>query len=483
MRTTSCRPFMSASLVAFATVTTLASAPASAQPPPGGDPPGDADPAADPDPGATAVEPDAAPAPAPVETVTAAPALAAPAAQTTAAANGAEAPATYPSMGKAGEIKLSDAVSFRFGVQAQTWAHFQQSPAIQANGGDGGYSRDLFFRRARVLVGSQLAKIGDTGHVIAFLNLESSNLGRTVAGPPDAMMNPTAVKTDGTVRIFDAFGEVKLRDELAIDAGLMLIPLSRNILQSTVTYLGLDFGATTGVVAGTTVGNTGRDLGFQLKGQLLKGGLEYRLGVFQGVRAPAVPGSSQVLSENPFRFTGYLQYNLFEPEAGYVFNGTYFGKKKVLGVSAGFDLQPADEGDAYRAFSGSAFAAIPLGGASPTGGDEIAALVQYIHYDGRDAVAAIGEQNDVLAELAYYNKAANVSLFGKAETQRFADDELMTAGAAGNKIWFGGGLKYYLAEARANFTLAYQRLQFPEADSAAVNATNQLTLQMQLFYF
>jgi hypothetical protein len=484
MRNESGRPsVLSTSIVALGAfgIVSLAAAGAGAQPAPPGPTapaPGDAT-AADPPTGAADAPaaadaptgpPAAAPTPTPAAAVTGAPPPA------------AEAPASYPSMGKAGELKLSDAVWFRFGVQAQTWANFQQSPTVQANGHDGGFSRDLYFRRARVLVGAQLAKIGDAGYVGAFLNLESSNLGKAAAGPPDADMNPTAVKTDGTVKVFDAFGEVKLRNELAIDAGLMLIPLSRNILQSTVTYLGLDFGATTGVVAGTTVGNTGRDLGFQLKGQFLAGALEYRAGVFQGVRAPAVPGE-QVLSENPFRFTGYLQYNVFEPEAGYVFNGTYFGKKKVLGVGVGADLQPADSGDPYTAYSGSLFAALPIAGASPTGGDEIAGLVQYIHYDGNDAIATMGEQNDLLAELAYYSKALNVSVFGKAEAQLFVDDALMSAGAAGNKVWFGGGLKYYLAEARANFTLAYTRVQFPEADTATVNPTNQLTLQMQLFYF
>jgi hypothetical protein len=474
MRNTSCRPSMlSARLAAFSAVSILGLASARAQPAPL--------PSGDPDDDSAAAGPEAAtaepspPEPSPTPVTTAPPSIT--------EAPVAKEPATYPSIGKGGEIKLSDTVSFRIGVQAQTWANFQQSPTVQSNGQDGGYSRDLFFRRARVLVGSQLAKIGDAGHVIAFLNLESSNLGRAAAGPPDAMMNPTAVKTDGTVRIFDAFGELKVRDELAIDGGLMLLPLSRNILQSTVTYLSLDFGATSGVMAGTTVGNTGRDLGFQLKGQFLAGALEYRLGVFQGVRAPAAPGLSQVLSENPFRFTGYLQYNVFEPESGYVFNGTYFGKKKVLGVATGFDVQPAAHGDAYRAFSGSLFAAWPLSGASPAGGDEIATLIQFIHYDGKDAIAAIGKQNDVLAELAYYNRALHTSVFAKGETQRFVDDALMSAGAAGNKIWFGGGLKYYVAEARANFTLAYTRLQFPDADAATVNASNQLTLQMQLFYF
>jgi len=482
MRIAPCHPsLLSTSLVASGLVTMLASATAQAQVAPPG-------PAAPDDAGAAPAEPlEPVPAPAPAPSPTPAAAPVEPASPTPIAVTAAPVPeaapaVTYPSMGKGGEIKLSDAVWFRIGVQAQAWANFQQTPAVQADGQDGGYSRDLYFRRARVLIASQLAKIGDEGSVSAMLNLESSNLGKAAAGPPDAMMNPTAVKTDGSVRIFDGFGEMKFRNEIAIDAGMMLIPLARNILQSTVTYLGLDFGATSAVMAGTTVGNTGRDLGFQLKGQFLGGGLEYRLGVFQGVRAPAVPGTHP-LSENPFRVTGYLQYNALEPEAGYVFNGTYFGKKKVLGVSTGFDVQPAQTGDAYRAFSGSAFAAIPIAGASPTGGDEVAGLVQFIHYDGKDAIPTIGNQNDVLVELAYYSKSLNASVFGKAEAELFVDDAMMKAGPAGNKLWFGGGVKYYLAEAKANFTLAYQRVQFPEADAATVNSTNQVTLQMQLFYF
>src|SRR5262245_34235659 len=190
-------PFLpSPGRVAFAVVMLIATG-AGAQPAPEPLPapePADAgspDPTTDPAAPANAAAP--APAPAPVEVAAATtptPAVAAPA---------AEAPVTYPSMGKGGEIKLSDAVWFRIGVQGQTWAHFQQSPAVQSNGADGGYSRDLFFRRARVLVASQLAKIGDTGSISAFLNLESSNLGKAVVGPPDAMMNPTAVKTDGSV--------------------------------------------------------------------------------------------------------------------------------------------------------------------------------------------------------------------------------------------------------------------------------------------
>src|SRR4029453_13691455 len=112
------------------------------------------------------------------------------------------------------------------------------------------------------------------------------------------------------------------------------------------------------------------------------------------------------------------------------------------------------------------------------GGDEIAGLLQFIHYDGQETLPAIAAQNDVLAELAYYNKALRFSVFGKLETKRFSDE----AARPGNTTWMGGGLKYYVAESNCNFTLAYNRAEFPEAGEAK-NPTNQLTGQMQLFYY
>jgi hypothetical protein len=374
---------------------------------------------------------------------------------------------SYPTMGKSHEIRLSDDVWFRLGLQAQAWADFQQDANVRPDGRDGGYAENLFFRRVRVIFGAQLYK-----NVNVFLLLDSPNLGKATG-------SETNPKTFGPVIVTDAFAEVRFHEAFALQGGLMLVPLTRNILQSTTTYLGLDFGNTSAIVAGPTQTSGLRDAGFQATGQLFGQHLEYRVGIFQGVRNPApMDMPPTAAAQNPFRLTGYLQANFFDPEKGYVFNGTYFGKKKVLGIALGSDYQKGTDASPYYALSTSAFAAIPLAGAAPGGGDEIAGLLQLIHYDGEETLPAIAAQNDVLAEAAYYNKALHISVFGKLESKRFSDE----AAHPGNTVWMGGGFKYYVAEASCNFTFAYNRAQFPDAGENK-NSTNQLTAQMQLFYY
>lgn len=120
----------------------------------------------------------------------------------------------------------------------------------------------------------------------------------------------------------DAFASWKLDDAFILEAGHFLVPLSRNILQSTLSFYTLDISPTSTVMAGPTQTNGLRDNGVQAKGTLVDGGrLEYRAAVFQGVRDSA--------SRNPFRTAAYLQYNFFEKEKGYVFAGTNLGKKKT----------------------------------------------------------------------------------------------------------------------------------------------------------
>ena len=138
--------------------------------------------------------------------------------------------------------------------------------------------------------------------------------------------------------------------------------------------------------------------------------------MFQGIRQ-ASPQAGAAGGKNPPRFIGYLQYDFLDTETGYVFNGMYFGKKRVLGVAGGFDYQKLDgtDVDAYWAVSAAAFLNYPLGGASKEGGDEISAL---------GPVAALRSGTPVLygsrsgrhrRELGYYNKGLKGSVFGKVE--------------------------------------------------------------------
>ena len=162
-----------------------------------------------------------------------------------------------------------------------------------------------------------------------------------------------------------------------------------------------------------------------------------------------------------------------------------FGRKKMLGASAGFDFQKGDDvagvsTDRYLALSGGLFGDLPLAGAaSPQGGDELAWMVEAYYYDGGKTFPNIVKQVDVNAELAYYNKALGLGAFGRFETRRVSDD----VNKALNTLQFGGGLRWYIRESFCHLTLAFNRDQRPDAAPGAAKGTNQFVLQLQTFYF
>jgi len=388
-------------------------------------------------------------------------------------------PVRYPYMGKTRELMVGPDTWFRFGVQAQVWVNYQQS-ANRVMGDDGGYSYDVFLRRARLIASAQFFK-----NVHALILLDSPNLGRTtVTGTGEAQV---VSKGFTPAIIQDAFVQLRVVGEaFMIEGGLMVIPFSHNGLQSTTGYLPLDVSNTAAVVAGTAT-SVLRDVGMQIKGYVLDERLEYRLGTFSGLRQG--PNGDNPPAHNAPRVTGHLQYQFFDTEKGYVYSGYNFGKKKLVGLSAGFDFQKADDvGEdsttAYKAFSAGVFGSWPISGhVDPNGGDEIDFNAEYYRYDGGTTFSAIPEQNDANVEIAYYRKSLNASAFARFEIQEMADDAAGAAGTAGNRRWFGGGFKYFVAENSLHFTLAYNRTQYPDADEDAVNSTNQLTLQMQAFYY
>jgi hypothetical protein len=383
----------------------------------------------------------------------------------------------FPKMGPSNELVLGENFFIRPGLMLQSWTELLQDRVSQPNGDDGEYQWNTYLRRARGFFAGAIFK-----KITYLLLLEASNLGRTATAP-----DGTSSKLFNTLLFQDAFFSLNLHPAFTIQGGIMLVPFTRNILQSTSTYLSLDVLTTSATYIAQTQTSTLRDTGLQLKGQLAEDHFEYRLGAFQGIRQSSGQEGAQG-GKNQFRFSGYAQYNFLDPEVGYVFNGQYFGHKKVAGISAGFDYQKLDGADidAYLAFSASAFASIPLNGDPKSGGDEIAGIVQFLHFDPGDtlqpppAPGGVAEQNDIGAELSYYNKAAKTSVFGKLELRMNSDEAFEGA----DLQIFGGGLKYFLAEAACNFTLAYNRIDTPNAQpEAAFNPANQVVLQVQVAYY
>ena len=403
-------------------------------------------------------------------------------------------------VGPTREIKLAENTWFRFGAQVQAWFKVAQDRIVQPDGSDGGYANDFYCRRCRLFTTGSVVK-----DVTFNLLFEASNFGKANIA--------TGVKDYAFPALLDAYAQVKFADAFSLSAGDILLPLTRNGTQPTTTYLSIDNANVdvTPVLQGNTT--VLRDLGVLANGFLLADHLEYRVGLFQGTRAAAVTTTSattppvttttRTASHNLPRFVAALQYNLWDPEKGYVNGGHYYGTKKVLGAVASFDYQglgngdppkPGSDKDPYMGFSAATFINYPLSGSADPkrGGDELVGLLQFGYYDGGGATPPnpgtypnVLKQTNYLAEGAYYNRDMKLSFFGKFEMRKI-QSHLYSAAvqAASNITWYAAGLKYYIAPANlCNLGLQYERIQFQDALATQQGGTNNVTVQMQLLLY
>jgi hypothetical protein len=382
-------------------------------------------------------------------------------------------------------VKVSDTVNFRMGFQLQGWADYNQDQISE------GYSQNFFLRRVRFILAGNLAK-----DVSFFFQTDNPRLGNA----------PKALDTGFLVQ--DAFGEWKVfsNDYFILDVGKMLVPFTRNSLQSTSSHLALDGGTWTFLqdagAGNGEQGDAGRDVGFQFKSYLASDHLEIRAGVFDGFRAPANAGGAS--SRNPPRFVGRIVYNFFDTEKGYVPVGTNLGKKKILSIGGGYDTQggftspatattPAGKG--WEGYGGDFMIDWPFGpGDAKTGRDAVTAHVDYIHFDGGCRANSAGvvqgnclipglqRQEEIFTDLGYFCHVINLQPFIRFEAREFKDTTQQTK----NVRRYMGGLNYYVTPAAQNMkiTAAWEKI-VPNTAAATVltKNTNHFVIQFQFFYF
>jgi hypothetical protein len=332
------------------------------------------------------------------------------------------------------QIKASDDVNFRLGALGQFQADWLGDPQADDT------TQNLFVRRIRLLLGGQIAK-----NVTFFVETDSPNLGKTLAGGKNI--------SPGTV-IQDAYGEFKVRDAFALDAGLMFVPFSRNSIQSAATLLPIDYGAYTFSQSAATQSTVGRDTGFQAKGYFLNQHLEYRLGAFQGARDTG--------SHRSFRYTGRVQYEFLESEGtGFFYTGTYLGKKKVLAAGAAFDKQAN-----YSAYDADVFADYPKGPGAVT------AQFDWNRFDGGTTFATLPKQNTYLVEVGYLLRDLKLT-----PVLQFSHRAIVNA-LTGDETRRSIGANYWWAGHNANVKAAYTRIS-----PRGLPDQNEFTIQLQLFYY
>ena len=330
-------------------------------------------------------------------------------------------------------LKVNDDVSFKFGVLLQGQGDWLEDAAT------GGTSQNLFLRRARLLVGGNVAK-----NVSFFLETDNANLGKVSSG--------SKTISSGLI-VQDAFLTWKMRDELQLDAGLLLTGIAHNSLQGAPSLLPIDYGSYSFLFSGPEQNVVGRDTGFQARGYVAQKKLEYRVGAWQGNRDAA--------SRQAFRSTARVQYNFLEADTGFFYSGTSLGKKRILAVGGGVDLQKD-----YSSYAADVYVDMPVGPGAVSG------QVDWIRYDGGDFLRSLPKQDVVYAEAGYFIRSVKLLPFATYGSKDVAGTD------AGDESRWSVGLGYMAFGHNLNLKAAYGRIE-PKGKPAL----DQFTVQLQAFYF
>lgn len=346
-------------------------------------------------------------------------------------------------------------------------------PQFQSLGNNNlsGNSYNLFIRRTRFLVGGTVLGMFDF-----FFETDYPNLFLATNEGPTATANATTTKNTPGMNIQDAFITWKPlegpnKDAFKIDAGYMLPPLAHNAVQSAASLYSWDyfmFSFSYLGAAGTNLGAAGnaigRDLGVEARGLVLDGHLEYRIGLFQGLRVTETPAAmggaaTTVGADNFFAVAGRLQLNVLDAEPGFFYAGTYLGKKKILSFGVSGETQDPFH---YVYVAGDGFADLPVGPGVFT------AQVNVAHWNGGTFATAMPKQTALMSEIGFnfntlFSPIARVEyLWGPA-----------------NIYHIGGGLAFWPFGHTSNLKAFYTR----NWEQGTLHADNQVNVQWQLFFF
>lgn len=301
--------------------------------------------------------------------------------------------------------------------------------------------------------------------------------------------------------LHDAWGELKISDGLFIGSGLHYWKgMTRLANQSTLNFMTLDQARP--FTSWHSLGITdqfARHLGIYAKGQINK--FDYRVAVNSPGRSPLGAGKdySEVGSnlsytgasklnkdEDPtgnFLVEGYFRYNFWDTESTKLpyAVGTYMGKKKILGIGAGFFTHPNGMyNDSTGAHNNVTHFALDAFMEYPTEkGDCIHAYASFQNFNyGENYVSRwAGTGTNVYAQLGYFVKSAKLMPYVAFQSGNYE-------GLADPIDSLDIGANYYINGHNAKITLEYHRIMGDIREGAIAtgdDALSQLRLQLHLF--
>jgi hypothetical protein len=331
--------------------------------------------------------------------------------------------------------------NFKFGFLAQPQLELLETPDTTAT------SQNISLRRFRLLFGGKIAD-----KWTFFFETDSPNLGKAT---PDKTANPTGAKDAGFMFLQDAYVTYDYSTEFKVDGGMMLTPLGHNHGQSAATLLPVDYGPYTFTEATPLGERVGRDYGVQLRGYPAKQHLEYRLGVFQGVRG--------VEARNDLRVAGRAVWYPFAAETGFFYGGTFQGSKRVVAIGAAFDHQKE-----YNEYAADVFVEQPFN----KGEQGVTFQANWMRFDGGTFIKTLPKQDTYLIEAAAHFAKGRVSPF-----VQFASKDIKLVTAADQRYW-QAGLAYWMAGHQRNLKFSAGRQH-----TTGLPDRTQVLLQLQIFYY
>ena len=325
--------------------------------------------------------------------------------------------------------------SFKIGVLGQLQGESIENADLKDD-----TSNNLFLRRIRLLGSFKLSD-----DLTVFFDTDTPNLGKG---------NPDGTKNNADLFLQDFVVTYSFSKAFQLDGGMLLLGQTYNHLQSAATLMALDYGPYTFNESVPTTSRTGRDYGVEARGYLGDDHLEYRGGVFQGLRG--------VNDTNALRYAGRLVYYILGPQTSYFYRGTSLGKIQTLSIGGSFDRQQD-----YKSYGADFYWDQPI-----AGGDGVTVQADYQQLDGDVFIPGIPKQTNTMLEVGYYIHGAHLQPYVQYAQQNFdavtRPDEKRTQ----------GGLAYYFNGHNSNLKLALTSI-----DKDGAKKRRQIQLQYQVYAF
>ncbi|GAB4388914.1 MAG: selenite/tellurite reduction operon porin ExtI [Thermodesulfovibrionales bacterium] len=328
---------------------------------------------------------------------------------------------------------------------------------------------DIYFRRNRLSLRGQVTKTYGFYYAVEHQG--------------DRLIDDIEVRDDPIDRftVLDAFLLANWSNAFQMRAGLTKDILVREHNEGCFFPLSLD----RSLFVYTPLRRVSRDYGVVLWGNLVDDKVQYKLAAMKGIDSSDSPKSN-------LRYSARVHLSLLEPENLPLYFGTYLGRKKVLTVGAGYQVEPdavySDIGarsgaSDYQAWTYDIYAEYP------TEAGTFTASAAYLEtdfdeaYKGGDpdpfAVGIDGEKNGWYVKAGYLLPKpvgpGQLQFFGRVEQWEFAqlqsvfDQEI---------DWWSIGLNYYLKGHDLRLTLEYAVNDF-DKESATVKDFDTVTAMLQ----